>query len=66
MLEYSMKLDFESFKNSTKEDAIKILLQNILVTIEKAIVKFNINSFNIALYRQELRQLAIDKGWINE
>lgn len=66
MLEYSMKLDFENFKNSVENDAVEILVQGILTSIEKAIEKFNINSFSIAFYKQELRQLAIEKGWIND
>lgn len=66
MLEYSMKLEFERFKNSTENEAIEILIQNILTSIGKPIEKFSLDNFKIVSYKQDIKHLAIEKEWIND
>lgn len=66
MIEYSLILDFEDFKNSKEKESIKILTKRILVSIDEINEKFNVNRFNMVSLKEDLKQLFIKKEWIDD
>ena len=63
-LEYDIKLDFETFKNATNEEASRILAEEILNSLtvfDK--MKKKIKDFDSELFKKDLEQYFKEKDW---
>ncbi len=63
-LEYSLKVDFESFKGLTKEQARATLLKGVLDSIESAILENGIPDFDTKSYKRDLQTFFNEQNWI--
>lgn len=64
-LEYSIKLDFETFKNSSEEEAKKYLSQEILKSLEIIDrMKSKIKDFDLVNFKKDLENYFKEKGII--
>ncbi len=66
ILEYSIKLDFESSKNNTGEEVVRTLIVYILDSIDNIVENYEINNFNVSMYKSHLKRFALEKNWIYE
>jgi hypothetical protein len=64
-LEYSIKLDFETFKNGTNEECRKLLAKEILQSLKVLdTMKSKINDFNTEKFKEDLESCFKEKELI--